>query len=64
MVTLESVRCNDFMGKSVFFMGEFGGNDYAYIQAANRTVEQTKSYVPAVVKAIANGVEVVLFRRS
>lgn len=50
--------CNDYFGKSLFFMGEFGGNDYSYILAANRTVNQTASYVPTVVETIGNGVEV------
>ncbi|GJN32021.1 hypothetical protein PR202_gb20490 [Eleusine coracana subsp. coracana] len=50
-------RCNDYLSKSLFFMGEFGGNDYSFILAANRTVNQTKSYVPTVVKAIGDGVE-------
>jgi hypothetical protein len=39
-------------------MGEFGGNDYIFLLAANKTVEQTKAYVPTVVNAIALGVEV------
>ncbi|KAL6850135.1 hypothetical protein ACP4OV_020762 [Aristida adscensionis] len=50
--------CEDYLGKSLFFMGEFGGNDYIYLLAANKTVEQiTKTYVPDVVSAIASGVE-------
>ena len=39
-------------------MGEFGGNDYVFLLAANKTLEQTRTYVPAVVKAITAGVEV------
>lgn len=52
---------NDCFGRSLFFMGEFGGNDYVFFLAAGKTVDETKrSYVPAVVKAITAGVEVVL----
>ncbi|CAL4966017.1 unnamed protein product [Urochloa decumbens] len=49
--------CEDYLGKSLFFMGELGGNDYVFLLAANKTVEQTKAYVPIVVNAIALGVE-------
>ncbi|KAJ1282024.1 hypothetical protein BS78_03G018400 [Paspalum vaginatum] len=45
------------LDKSLFVMGEFGGNDYVFLLAANKTVEETKTYVPDVVKAIAAGVE-------
>ncbi|WVZ72786.1 hypothetical protein U9M48_021193 [Paspalum notatum var. saurae] len=45
------------LDKSLFVLGEFGGNDYIFLLAANKTVQQTKTYVPAVVKAIAAGVE-------
>ncbi|KAG0535937.1 hypothetical protein BDA96_03G020700 [Sorghum bicolor] len=48
---------DDYLGKSLFFMGEFGGNDYVFLLAANKTVAQTKTYVPAIVKAIGDGVE-------
>jgi primosomal protein N' len=41
-------------------MGEFGGNDYVFLLAANKTVAQTKTYVPAIVKAVGDGVEVLL----
>ncbi|TVU22872.1 hypothetical protein EJB05_32593, partial [Eragrostis curvula] len=49
-------RCDDYFGKSLFFMGEFGGNDYTFILAA-KSVDETRAYVPAIVKAIAAGVE-------
>ncbi|XP_066380559.1 sinapine esterase-like, partial [Miscanthus floridulus] len=48
---------DDYLGKSLFFMGEFGGNDYVFLLAANKSVAQTKTYVPAIVKAIGDGVE-------
>ncbi|CAO2181384.1 unnamed protein product [Urochloa humidicola] len=50
-------RCQEYLGKSLFFMGEIGGNDYVFLLAANKTVEQTKAYVPAIVNAITRGVE-------
>nr|TKW14165.1 hypothetical protein SEVIR_5G149700v2 [Setaria viridis] len=48
---------DDYLGRSLFFVGEFGGNDYTFLLAANKTVDQAKTYVPAVVNAIADGVE-------
>jgi len=53
-----SKPCDEYLGRSLFVMGEFGGNDYVFLLAANKTVEETRAYVPAVVKAIADGVEV------
>nr|CAB3471744.1 unnamed protein product [Digitaria exilis] len=49
--------CEDYLGKSLFFMGEFGGSDYVFVLAANKTVEQAKSYVPTIVNGITQGVE-------
>ncbi|XP_062208337.1 GDSL esterase/lipase At5g45910-like [Phragmites australis] len=49
--------CEDYMGKSLFFMGEFGGNDHVFFLAANKTVDQTRAYVPTIVNAITDGVE-------
>jgi hypothetical protein len=51
-------QCDEYLGRSLFVMGEFGGNDYVFLLAANKTVEETRAYVPTVVKAIADGVEV------
>jgi phospholipase/lecithinase/hemolysin len=51
-------RCDEYLGRSLFVIGEFGGNDYVFLLAANKTVEETRAYVPAVVKDIADGVEV------
>ena len=35
--------CEHYLGKSLFFMGEFGGND-VFLLAANKTVDETKVY--------------------
>ena len=56
--TTAAKECKDYLGKSLFVMGEFGGNDYVFLLAANKTLEQTRTYVAAVVKAITAGVEV------
>ncbi|PUZ58662.1 hypothetical protein GQ55_5G526500 [Panicum hallii var. hallii] len=49
--------CEHYLGKSLFFMGEFGGNDYVFLLSASKTVDETKAYVPTVVNAITIGVE-------
>ncbi|CAL4966011.1 unnamed protein product [Urochloa decumbens] len=49
--------CGDYLGKSLFFVGEIGGNDYLACLSA-KTVEQTKRIcVPAVINAIAAAAE-------
>ncbi|XP_039809433.1 GDSL esterase/lipase At1g28600-like [Panicum virgatum] len=55
--TAAAKECKDYLNKSLFVMGEFGGNDYVFLLAANKTLVQIRTYVPAVVKAIADGVE-------
>ncbi|XP_024315426.1 GDSL esterase/lipase At5g45910 isoform X1 [Brachypodium distachyon] len=52
--------CRDYFKKSLFFMGEFGGNDYTFILAAGKSFRQVASYVPKVVEAISAGVEAVI----
>ncbi|PNT63498.1 LOW QUALITY PROTEIN: hypothetical protein BRADI_4g16674v3 [Brachypodium distachyon] len=51
--------CKDCFRRSLFFMGEFGGN-YTFIMAAGKTVLQAMSYIPDVVRAISVGVEALL----
>ncbi|BAS71031.1 GDSL esterase/lipase At5g45910 [Oryza sativa Japonica Group] len=53
-------ECRDYFRRSLFFMGEFGGNDYVFLQAAGKTVEQLIPYVPKVVGAISAGIEAVI----
>lgn len=51
--------CRDYFSKSLFVVGEFGGNDYNAPLFSAVPFSQVKTYVPLVAKAIANGVEVV-----
>ncbi|KAL5222952.1 hypothetical protein ABZP36_027665 [Zizania latifolia] len=53
-------ECKDYFDRSLFFMGEFGGNDYIFILAAGKTVYEVMPYVPKVVEAISAGVEAVI----
>lgn len=51
-------ECKDFFRRSLFIIGEFGGNDYSFAMKSGRTVEQVKGMVPTVVDAICAAVEV------
>ncbi|KAG8045693.1 hypothetical protein GUJ93_ZPchr0008g11671 [Zizania palustris] len=53
-------ECREYFKRSLFFMGEFGGNDYVFFLAAGKTVEEVVPYVPRVVQAISAGVEAVI----
>lgn len=50
--------CKDYFSKSLFVVGEFGGNDYNAPLFSGVRFSEIKTYVPLVTKAIANGVEV------
>ncbi|KAG8045687.1 hypothetical protein GUJ93_ZPchr0008g13331 [Zizania palustris] len=49
-------ECNDFLHKSLFFMGEFGVNDYD-LTALGKTLPEVRSLVPVVVKTISLAIE-------
>lgn len=46
------------MSKSLFIVGEFGGNDYNAALFGGKGIAEARSYVPQVVDTIASGVEV------
>ncbi|KAJ3694253.1 hypothetical protein LUZ60_009733 [Juncus effusus] len=53
--------CKDYFGKSLFLLGEFGGNDYDYLLTAGKTIDQVKSlYVPMVINTITQAAEFLL----
>ncbi|XP_015693360.1 GDSL esterase/lipase At5g45910-like [Oryza brachyantha] len=45
------------LATSLFVVGEFGGTDYRYLLSAGKSLEQAKSYVPVVMRAICRSVE-------
>uniref|UniRef100_I1NLE8 Esterase n=1 Tax=Oryza glaberrima TaxID=4538 RepID=I1NLE8_ORYGL len=49
-------ECEEFFGGSLFFVGEFGVNDY-FLFLKKRSVRQTRSLVPLVVKTISMAIE-------
>lgn len=46
------------LATALFVVGEFGGSDYRYLLSGGKSLEQAKSFVPEVVRAICRGVEV------
>uniref|UniRef100_A0A0D3EL35 Esterase n=1 Tax=Oryza barthii TaxID=65489 RepID=A0A0D3EL35_9ORYZ len=57
-------ECREYFKRSLFFMGEFGGNDYVFILAAGKTLEELVPYVPKVVQAISAGIEVTVIKEG
>ncbi|KAA8519691.1 hypothetical protein F0562_013863 [Nyssa sinensis] len=51
---LSSSDCNKLLQRSLFILGEFGGNDYNRALLAGRSAEEIHSYVPIIVDAIAS----------
>ncbi|PNT70158.1 hypothetical protein BRADI_2g06970v3, partial [Brachypodium distachyon] len=49
--------CRDLFRRSLFIVGEFGGNDYASSLAAFRPLEEVHTFVPHIVNSIGKGIE-------
>ncbi|KAJ1281935.1 hypothetical protein BS78_03G011600 [Paspalum vaginatum] len=49
--------CKALFGRSLFFVGAFGANDYLLALAANKSVHEVRSFIPAVVTTISTAVE-------
>uniref|UniRef100_A0A0E0KZR3 Esterase n=1 Tax=Oryza punctata TaxID=4537 RepID=A0A0E0KZR3_ORYPU len=45
------------LATALFVVGEFGGSDYRYLLSGGKSLDQAKSFVPEVVRAICRGVE-------
>uniref|UniRef100_A0A453KU56 GDSL esterase/lipase n=1 Tax=Aegilops tauschii subsp. strangulata TaxID=200361 RepID=A0A453KU56_AEGTS len=56
----ETSGCEGCFSKSLFFVGEFGVNDYNFLWFAGKTEDEVMSHVPTVVQNIATAVEVYL----
>jgi hypothetical protein len=50
--------CSEYLSKSLFLFGEFGGNDYNFMLLAGKSIDEVKSYVPTVIDAIKVAAEV------
>ncbi|OAY82531.1 GDSL esterase/lipase At5g45910-like [Ananas comosus] len=51
-------KCKNYMKKSLFFVGEFGGNDYNFLLTSGKTLDQViETYVPKVIDVVYKAVE-------
>ncbi|KAL5096824.1 hypothetical protein RYX36_001151 [Vicia faba] len=48
--------CHEVLGKSLFLVGEIGGNDFIYILNSQKSIEELKTYVPNVINAITSSI--------
>ncbi|OAY31760.1 acetylajmalan esterase [Manihot esculenta] len=55
-----SKDCTEKHKKSLFMVGEIGGNDYNYALFQGKTIDEMKSMVPNVVKAIKDAIKRVI----
>lgn len=54
------VECKNYMKKSLFFVGEFGGNDYNFLLTSGKTLDQViETYVPKVIDVVYKAVQVI-----
>ncbi|WVZ72881.1 hypothetical protein U9M48_021272 [Paspalum notatum var. saurae] len=56
-------ECDEFFSRSLFFVGEFGVNDY-HLSLKKLSVQQVRSLVPDVVRTIAAAVERLILRHG
>ncbi|XP_059439206.1 GDSL esterase/lipase At1g28580-like [Corylus avellana] len=52
-----SSKCKEKFERSLFHMGEIGGNDYNNPLLHLRSIEEVKTFVPLVIKAIASAIK-------
>ncbi|PUZ63086.1 hypothetical protein GQ55_3G039600 [Panicum hallii var. hallii] len=52
-------ECKDFFGRSLFFVGEFGINDYQY-SFGKKSMQEIRAFVPDLIQTISMGAERVI----
>jgi len=57
IVALCVTDCDSYFGRSLFLVGEIGGNDYNYAAVAGN-ITQLQASVPPVVEAITTAISV------
>ncbi|OVA10278.1 Lipase [Macleaya cordata] len=55
-----TLDCADYLGKSLFLVGEIGYNDYNYAFLSHLTVKQVRTFVPQIVEVIATANRVLI----
>ncbi|XP_058095678.1 GDSL esterase/lipase At1g28590-like isoform X2 [Magnolia sinica] len=52
--------CGDIFKKSLFLVGEIGGNDYNYPFLQRRSLEEIQTFVPLVINAIGSAIDMLI----
>ncbi|KAF8413778.1 hypothetical protein HHK36_001771 [Tetracentron sinense] len=52
--------CSYFFSRSLFLVGEIGGNDYVYSFRAGRSLEEIRTFVPDIIDAISSAIQLVV----
>lgn len=55
-----TAECKDFFGRSLFFVGEFGINDYHY-SFGKKSMQEIRAFVPDLIQTISMGAEARLY---
>lgn len=53
--------CPEKLNKSLFLVGEIGGNEFIYGLSQGKSMDESRKMVPEIVQTIIHGVEVSLF---
>jgi hypothetical protein len=56
-LSVRSAECKDLFRRSLFIVGEFGGNDYNSPLFAFQPLEEVHKFVPDIVDSIGEGIE-------
>ncbi|KAF9598467.1 hypothetical protein IFM89_027901 [Coptis chinensis] len=52
--------CQDLLRNSLFLVGEIGGNDYNYPFFQKKSVQEIRTFVPKVIKAISSAITILI----
>ena len=56
MLVIFTADCKDFFGRSLFFVGEFGINDYQY-PFGKKSMQEIRAFVPDLIQIVSLGAE-------
>ncbi|TVU22868.1 hypothetical protein EJB05_32589 [Eragrostis curvula] len=54
---IKTAGCKEYFSRSLFLVGEIGGNDYNYAFFKGKTLDDAKTYVPTVASAVTDATE-------
>nr|DAD24815.1 TPA_asm: hypothetical protein HUJ06_026279 [Nelumbo nucifera] len=57
VIQIQVTKCRDLFSRSLFIVGEIGGNDYSLALNRGRSLEEIKSLVPRVINNISSAIQ-------